>query len=396
MKILLHMGQSKTGTSSLQDSLTKAADQLRTKRVFYPPLTPGRSHHHLLMSVFGQLGRVPPWLLDFFGGEEAATNAFNEQWAKACQVIRDEPIELLILSSELLIHQTDGQHKSALAEFLKPLSDDITPVVYIRHPVDHYKSRVQQWLKNRDRPFPPWDLKLQQAVLDTEAAFGQRAELVTFDRKTLHGGDIIQDFAVRFLKAYVKPEDLPSVRRNVGLSAEALVLMSQTRAELGGTYEAARQVVHLIRLLEKLDVSDPPSQPITLLPEVAETALRTATGHRWLVETGRLQIPGLDLDRIDGAPVPDWMRTAPAASLILHDPDRLERLREAVKYHQSKKSSRKPQAKPSEKPKPRIQDLLLRFLFGKLASLYDRNTGAVPQRTTSVQGSSQGERNEDH
>jgi hypothetical protein len=390
------MGQSKTGTSSLQESLTGAADRLRARRVLYPPLTPGRSHHHLLMSVCGQLGRVPPWLLEFLGGEEAATKAFNDQWAKACQIIRDEPIDLLILSSELLIHQTDGQHKTALAEFLKPLSDDITPVVYIRHPVDHYRSRVQQWLKNRDRPFPPWDLKLRQAILDTEAAFGQRAELVTFDRKTLHGGDIIQDFALRFLQPYVKPGELPSVRRNVGLSAEALVLMSQIRAEMGGTYEAARQVVHLIRLLEKLDISDPPSQPFTLVPEVAEMALRTATGHRWLVETGRLQIPGLDLDRVDGAPVPEWMRTAAPTSLILHDPDRLKRLREAVKRHQSKLAKRQSGADPSEKPKPRIQDLLLRFLFGKLASLQDRNTGAVPQRTSSVQGLSQGERNEDH
>lgn len=230
-------------------------------------------------------------------------------------------------------------------------------------------------MKQRDRPFPPWDLQLKQAILDTEGACGQPAHLVTLDRKTLHGEDVIKDFATRFLAPHVGPEDLPPVRKNVGLSAWALVLMSHIRAEKGGTYEVSRQVVRLIRLLESLDRSDPPSQPFTLRPEVAEMALRTARGHRCLVETGRLQIPGLDLDRIDGAPVPEWMRIAAPSSLLLHDSDRLKRLRDAVKRHQLQLAKRRTGLNPSEKPKLRIQDLLLRFLLGKLASLQDRKTG---------------------
>ncbi len=85
-----------------------------------------------------------------------------------------------------------------------------------------------------------------------------------------------------------------------------------------------------VERLTVLDLEDPPSRPLTLRPDVAEAALRAATCHRWLVETGRLRIPGLDPARIDGAPVPAPLRSAAPESLFSHDPARLARLRAAL------------------------------------------------------------------
>jgi hypothetical protein len=128
-----------------------------------------------------------------------------------------------------------------------------------------------------------------------------------------------------------------------------------------------------------------------LVPEVAEAALRSASGYRWLAETGQLVVPGLDIDRIDGAPPPDWMSTKPPTMLFAHDPDRLDRLCRSLEQHLERHGW---PDDPWKKPKPGIRELLLRFLNGKLASGHDRNIGTAGKRTKSVPGPTQGDRNE--
>jgi hypothetical protein len=281
---------------------------------------------------------------------------------------------------------------------LSALSADITPIIYIRHPVDFYRACLQQQLKSNNRCYPPKSPNLQRSIVESEAAFSRRPQLVAFDRQKLLGGDIIEDFTTRFLAPWVKPADMPRFQSNVGLSAEALVLMARLRAEAGNNYEASRHVARLTPRLEALDRKDPPAQSLTLLPDVAAAALRSATSYRWLAETGQLEIPGLDVGKIDGAPVPEWMQTAPPETLFLHDPARLARLRRRIEAHNPEF---KPAAlrknglgMPLAEPKPRLRDLLLRFLQQKLASAQVRNTGEAPAGNMSARQPSQGDRNE--
>lgn len=367
MKIVLHMGQAKTGTTSLQESFHAAAVQLRRQGVLYPTFGEGFVSHHLLLGLCGSVDHLPPWTLDRLGGAESAVATARRAWDGMLREIRENRPEVLVLSSEYLLFRTGTAAKAPLADLLGTLSDDITPVIYVRHPVDLFRSLMQQFLKHRDGPFPPREGNLRQQILATEAAFGKRPELVAFDRKVLHQGDIVRDFATRFLAPQVDPAGLPSLNDNVSLSAEALVLLARLRDRAGGTYEAARQASGQIKVLHRLDRSDPPERPMTLLPEVAEAALRCATGHRWLAETGLLQIPGLDIDRIDGAPAPEWMTTAPATALFGHDPDRLERLSRAMDRHLAKTAT------------PTGANRVLRFLLGRLSAREQPDT-ADPRR----------------
>lgn len=374
MKIILHMGQSKTGTTALQETLNASAARLRERKILYPSFDRRFANHQLLLGLCDCANRLAPWRLEDLGGPEGAVEVATRGWKRICEDIRRTPPELLVLSSEYLVHNPDSAQKAKLAALLSELSQDITPVVYVRHPVDHYRSRLQQSLKFRDRPAAPYAMKIKESLLEIEAAFGRFPELVAFDRKLLHGGDIVCDFATRFLSPWLTPADLPGQQSNPGLSAEALVLLARLRAEAGGTYEASRSVARIIPLLEELDRNDPPSQPFTLLPEVAEAALRSASGYRWLVETGRMTIPGLDIDRIDGSQPPDWMKTAPPETLFLHDPDRLARLRAAVERTRTRGAAGK-RGPLSAVLKPRLRDRLLRYLQRKLASLQDGNSG---------------------
>lgn len=325
-RIVLHLGQGKTGTTSLQQSLHRAAEMLRSRGILYPRFGGSAIAHHLLLPLCEDPNRLPPWTLNDLGGAEAAVERAWEAWNATCDAILADPPDLLVLSSELLIHGTDSAAKKRLAGLLAELSKDITAVVYVRHPVDHYRARLQEWLKAEDRPLPPTRLHLREAIESIEAAFPQPPMLVCYDRSTLLGGDIVSDFAKRILSPWGPPE-LTRQEANVGLSAEALVLLCRLRAAGDGSTAAARRVARLIAPLARLDQSDPPRRPLTLNPDVAEAALRAATCHRWLAETGRLVIPGLDVSRIDGAEVPERLLTAAPDTLFAHDPDRLERLR---------------------------------------------------------------------
>jgi hypothetical protein len=336
VKILLHMGQGKTGTTALQEALHSAAPVLRGKGVFYPHFGGDSIAHHLLLPLCEHPDRLPPWSLRKMGGVEAVVERAWDAWNATCDAVLADPPDTLLLSSELLIHQTSARAKQRLAATLAELSTDVTPILYVRDPVAQYRARLQEWLKVESAPLPPTRLHLREAIQNTEAAFAALPQLVAFDRAALHGGDITTDFATRFLGRGIAADDLPPRQANVGLSAEALVLLARLRAEGGHSPRVILRGARLVRHLAALDLADPPEQPLTLLPAVADAALRAATCHRWLAETGRLTLPGLDTDQIDGAPVPDWLMRAAPETLFPHDPDRLDRLYRALRQSHPK------------------------------------------------------------
>jgi hypothetical protein len=323
VKILLHMGLVKTGTTALQRALHEARDALRRHGVLYPHFGGADFAHHLLLPVVEDPGRLPAGQLRDFGGPEAAVERAWDAWNSTCAAVAADPPRLLVLSSEFLIHHTGARAKARLAALLSELAAEVTPILYIRHPVDHFRARLQEWLKVESRPLPAPPDSLQQAITDCETAFGRATELLAFDRACLAKGDITTDFSARFLAGMVPPGTLRPREENPGLSAEALVLLVRLRARGGAT-------ARLIRPLALLDQSDPPGQALALYPEVASATLRAATSFLWLAETGRLTLPGLDLAAIDGTPLPDWLRNAAPETLFPHDPARLRRLEDQL------------------------------------------------------------------
>lgn len=372
MKILLHMGQGKTGTTALQQSLHSAADTLRASGVFYPHFGGNAIAHHLLVALCGDPKNLPVWTLNDLGGPDLAVRKARAAWAATCDAITSNPPKVLILSSELLLGATNRAEKTRLAETLFKLSDDIQPILYIRHPVDLYRSALQEMLKAVSSPKPPVSQDLRGKIEDIEAIFPHPPALVAYDKGTLFQRDTVPDFANRFLLPLVGAVDLPQRQANLGLSAEALVLMARMRAEAGGSVSAARGVARLKKHLLDFDRLDPPLTPLTLLPEVAEAALRSATCHRWLAETGRLVIPGLEIDRIDGAAVPDWMMTAAPETMFPHDPARLARLRQSIDQISALPVRGLTPKATGLQRSPSLQDRFLRFLNRKITAVGKR------------------------
>ncbi|WP_103257284.1 hypothetical protein [Tabrizicola aquatica] len=330
MRLLLHLGQVKTGSTALQQGLHGASRDLRARGVLYPRFGGRAIAHHALLPLCEDPNRLPAWSLQDQGGAETAALHAWEVWNRTCEAVLADPPKVMVLSSELLIQHTRPRAKQRLADILAELTPDLMPVIYVRHPVAHFRARLQEWLKVESAPLPVVEPTLRAAILDCESSFGTPPHLVAYDRAGLLGGGIVRDFATRFLADHLCPDDLPQAEVNAGLSAEALVLLARLRAEAGHVPDSARRVARLIAPLAALDRSDPPDRPLTLLPDVAQAVLRAATCHHWLAETGRLHLPGLDTRQIDGSALPDWLLTAPPESLFLHDPARLLRLRESL------------------------------------------------------------------
>lgn len=369
MKVILHMGQSKTGTTSLQDTLQDAAERLGQCGILYPSFGPKLRQNQLLFALCGDPSQLGAWFLNRHGGPEMAARVALQGWQQICERIRRTQPAAMVLSSEFLLQHTDAKAKTRMAELLAPLSQDITPVVYLRHPVDHFRARLQQWIKSRNGPFSPPARTLKTDFLDTGTAFGRAPDVVVYDRQTLLGGDVISDFASRYLSSWMDPAGLQSRRTNVGLSAEALVLVARNRARMEASLETERMIAGLAAVLGEFDRTDPPTHPFTLLPEVADAILRSATDTLWLVETCGLQIPGLAVERIDGAPIPDWMQTAPPETLFLHDRERLARLQARV--DSSHPVWRKPASQPPEShSRGSLARRFRQFLLRKLAAYH--------------------------
>lgn len=155
VKIILHMGQGKTGTTALQGSLSRASGMLRDRKVLYPTSGYVFGGHHLLVFLAGCPAPFPRWRLAGVEGPKDPGSVARRAWEETCAAVRRDPPDVLVLSSEELLHKVDARGKSRLAATLAELSPDITPVVYVRHPVDHYRARVQEWVKRNDTPHPP-------------------------------------------------------------------------------------------------------------------------------------------------------------------------------------------------------------------------------------------------
>ena len=148
MKILLHMGLSKTGTTSLQSALFASREQLRKRGIVYPDGGPARENHKLLTVLLqppDSVVRDVKFIFDF--DDARMRRAAQDMWEATKREVERARPELLILSSEYLFAKprAEGFHK--LRELLTQLSHDITPIVYFREAAAHFGLGVQQSVK---------------------------------------------------------------------------------------------------------------------------------------------------------------------------------------------------------------------------------------------------------
>jgi hypothetical protein len=230
MKIVIHPGMHKTGSSAIQDHFFKTA---------YPGLRYARWNTGNHSGLFVLLFQEPELLTEYHGfkprGPEfyARLPQMREDWrASLTEDLTQAQAagETLVFSAEAISAPNLNAAMGRMAAFFREWSADITVLAYVRRPLSYATSAFQQMLKGADlRTLNTQKLwpNYQARFVGLDEVFGrERVILKPYDRDSLTGGDVVRDFAATI---GVEMAAAPALEANTSLSAEATALLFAQR-----------------------------------------------------------------------------------------------------------------------------------------------------------------------
>lgn len=322
-KLLLHIGHGKTGTTTLQNKLAGAHEELLEKGVLFPKIEGYDGNASVLgMHLFASKhpGVYPPKLPRLLNEDYA--NVAREFWADIWKDVNHYHPQTIVISSELFFRPMVPPVIERANKLIEEVAETSEVVTYLRAPDTHYLSRYQELLKQL-RVSP---LVSRTLVKDTVQPFTEHwngsVSFNVFDRSMLIGGDTLLDFMTRYL-----PEINTGIiaergkTYNTSLSAEAMSLMHDCaigKVQWSGTARLLMdQVVKADRHLQN------PTKP-KLRPEVAESLINwRADDLFWLRDEHGVVFPTIDYEAINPKNVHGWVFEAGGIENICNfDPDR--------------------------------------------------------------------------
>lgn len=241
----VHIGHTKTGSTSIQNAMGAHREALARNGVCYP-LSPGWGNHALLPAAMAspelREKGVHPAFWNGLPPEERIAR-FREEFPAEMAALPPE-MRLVVLSSEQCIHmQPDVASVTRLRDFLTPHFRRVRVVVYLRRQDDHFASAYTQLLRDGvikpprlpeggPRQLPHYDYA--GLLWRWAKVFGQDAVIPRlFERKLLVNGDAIDDFlALCGAEGSVPPED-PNRSSNPSADARGQALMVAVGEAMG-------------------------------------------------------------------------------------------------------------------------------------------------------------------
>ena len=219
-KIIVHVGQMKTGTTQIQNTLFNNSAKLAEFSILYPAEgLQTKGHHSILRLLSGKADEFKSITEYGAPGDEAVI----------MRILQDAPAtDTLILSSEQLFLAVQ-QLSEKLREFdlyLNTLSSDVRYMAYVREPVSQYPSMASQILmRSTLLPRFDWTYKLSSLVT-FKNLFRERFSVRVYDRKMFKEGDVLNDFLINVVGLGTGAKGFePAAEPNVSLSAEGMYLV---------------------------------------------------------------------------------------------------------------------------------------------------------------------------
>lgn len=253
MKIVVHAGMQKTGSSAIQDYLHGQREALAADRINYPDF--GHREHWLVSAAFVRVPANYHHVVRRYKGADptAAVTSVRDELRDFVRASHDHEDVLLLSHEDLSVGHTATRLSTFLQEAAgKPV--DLTFVAYVRHPASMYASAIQQALKSdRDRTFLPSDWlnpHLKRAFQLADFG-GAKVILRPFAPPTVKDWDVVEDFRAlcgklidRPLPAYV-----PGRGVNTSMSAEACAILEMGR----WLPNTEKECKHLSRVVRRFD-----------------------------------------------------------------------------------------------------------------------------------------------
>jgi hypothetical protein len=325
--LLLHIGSPKAGSSAIQASLLKAADDLfMQNRLLVLPPNPYRRPlpSGFLAACYLPVEQLPRYLAARQRRDPERFNrdvqlyrqlladllrlghpASARRWRARLQRWRADvlrhPSQPAVLSSEYLFRLSVEQIRELRRWFEAQGIRRFRVLVYVRAPVSAYSSFLQQWLRLTDdlTPYNPWYWHYPiREQLEAWASVFTPSELMVrpFSRNQLCGGSVVRDFYDQcsswFEQSLTGPE--PS-GVNESMSIEALTLVQELlqavpperRLDADWTANMAKFLRLLRRQALELECS-----PVQLQPWVRRLVVeRHAADLDWLREQHDITFP---------------------------------------------------------------------------------------------------------
>ena len=223
----IHIGHSKTGTTSIQRTLFANADVLAKHGILYPTAEP---QHNCVAASF-QSETEASFRMTRGEAPEAARARLAKRMARLTEQIAASDAHTLVISTEHFNILSESE-VAALAEWVRSIARTGKVVCYMRHPVAHAASKVQQRVKIRALRLADAERKLEfykfaKRLPKWVDAFGKDNMVFrAFERDQLHQGDAIADFLQ--VIGFDGPEGaVEPAFRNRSLSAAALLIADE-------------------------------------------------------------------------------------------------------------------------------------------------------------------------
>ncbi len=227
-RLILHIGQPKTGTTTLQKTLQASRSALINDGILYP--NTGKNPNHIVI--------LPHLTGDSTAGQTPASNPqkfdplkvmklSNEKWSDLTESVNILNPNTIIISSEQLFRTRKNKARESLKNHLKSISSEIIITAYLREPASSALSRAQQLLKsqpNFNLPHKDCFRRILEPYVKSDLGI---VSTRIFDRKNLEKGDIVADFCTHYIPDFDQSRLSYCTETNTTMSAEAMALMQE-------------------------------------------------------------------------------------------------------------------------------------------------------------------------
>lgn len=233
MKLILHIGAPKTGSTAIQSALRLNKSLIAKKGGYFFD-----ADARALTTFFVKPGRGFFLQERLRHGDEATARAWSgEQWVRLEQAVDERQPDFAVVSSEHFMNP--GTLRRILERFRQRFSD-IAAIGYVRDPLDLYPSGIDQRIRGgatfarlpTPGGFPyAFDQKLRRIRRFLGA---ENLTIRNFSRSNLHEGDIVHDFMrILGLRAGVSLDGFETPpRTNDSLCASAALWLLSVNEQL--------------------------------------------------------------------------------------------------------------------------------------------------------------------
>ena len=205
VKIDIHIGMEKTGSTSIQAALAMAGEELRKNGIMFSRALNYPSNNYLAVAFQDDNKIDGLRIVNGIAGSEALADFRKRLLCDFIEELRNGDCQRIIVSSEHLSSRLLSINEiKKLKDFFEPFASEISIYIYLRPQADFYISHYSTAVKFEDSieffTFPPKrsvreDLFYDRLLAKWEAVYGvEKIHVRTFEQSRLDDNDIVVDF----------------------------------------------------------------------------------------------------------------------------------------------------------------------------------------------------------